>query len=57
MISHADPQLKSRWQKMFAGQKDFVFIDYEDMQSCQRAVEAMHNKPFDTFSTGPMKVI
>jgi hypothetical protein len=38
------------------GLKDFVFIDYEDIQSCQRAIEAMNNNPFDSFSSGPMKV-
>jgi hypothetical protein len=39
-----------------AGLKDFVFIDYEDIQSCQRAIDAMNNNPFDSFSSGPMKV-
>eukprot|EP00291_Cryptomonas_curvata_P015131 CAMPEP_0172152232 /NCGR_PEP_ID=MMETSP1050-20130122/718_1 /TAXON_ID=233186 /ORGANISM="Cryptomonas curvata, Strain CCAP979/52" /LENGTH=135 /DNA_ID=CAMNT_0012820521 /DNA_START=292 /DNA_END=695 /DNA_ORIENTATION=+ len=39
-----------------SGLKDFVFIDYEDIQSCQRAIDAMNNNPFDSFSSGPMKV-
>ena len=36
--------------------KDFVFIDYKDHESCQRAIETMHQKPFDEDSSGPMKV-
>eukprot|EP00960_Hanusia_phi_P009220 266236-Hanusia_phi.AAC.7 len=38
------------------GMKDFVFIDYKDHESCQQAIETMHQKPFDEDSSGPMKV-
>ncbi len=40
----------------FTGAKDFVFIDYASMESCHRAIDAMHCHPFDEFSNGPMKV-
>ena len=40
-----------------AGAKDFVFIDFEDVESCERAIEEMNNRPFDSYSSGPMKVM
>ena len=38
------------------GSKDFVFIDYKDIESCRRAIDAMHGTPFDEHSTYGMKV-
>ena len=38
------------------GQRDFIFIDYRDMESCKRAIEAMNNQPFDEHSKGNITV-
>ncbi len=38
------------------GAKDFVFIDYDDIESCFKAVDAMNGKTFDEHSRGVMKV-
>ena len=38
------------------GNKDFVFIDYSELEACHRAIEGMHDKPFDEHSQGRMKV-
>jgi hypothetical protein len=43
--------------RIVVGLKDFLFIDYEDIRSCWRAIEAMNRHPFDSFSSGTMKVI
>ncbi len=39
------------------GHKDFVFIDFTDMEACDRAMKAMNGIPFDEHSTGGMKVV
>lgn len=39
-----------------AGAKDFCFIDYADMESCQRAIDEMNGQPFDEYSSKGMKV-
>ena len=39
------------------GLKDFVFIDFTDMEACDRAMKAMNGIPFDEHSTGGMKVV
>ena len=38
------------------GNKDFIFIDYRDIESCERAIKAMNNQPFDEHSTGSIQV-
>ena len=38
------------------GAKDFVFIDYADIESCYKAVDVMNGKTFDEHSRGVMKV-
>ena len=42
--------------ELCAGAKDFVFIDYEELESCYKAVDSMNGKTFDEHSRGVMKV-